>query len=198
MQKNLEKNTFITSPAIEAAVAAIVLRKPEPEILVLKRKAHPRDPWSGHYAFPGGRRASDDISLFATCLRETEEECGIRLSLENLVKKYPVRRAGNHLNKPIPVTTYLFELPTPPQIHLQYSEISCYEWIPLCFLAAEDNLVHLPLRHGDANLLFAAVPATEGLIWGFTYEVLMMLLADHYGFRLCAERTVRLNSSSEA
>ena len=29
--------------------------------------------------------------------------------------------------------------------------------------------------------LFPAIPATDGLIWGFTYGVLMTLLADRYG-----------------
>ena len=118
-------------PIIEAAVAGIVVREPTVEVLVLKRKANPRDPWSGHYAFPGGRRDEDDPTLLATCLRETYEECGIQLSAGNLVKQYPVRKAGNHLNQPVPVTTYLFELSEQPDIRLQTSEISCHEWLEL-------------------------------------------------------------------
>ena len=73
---------------MEAAVAAIVVGAQEPEILVLKRRPHPQDPWSGHYAFPGGRRDPEDEDLLATCLRETREECGISLATGLLVKKY--------------------------------------------------------------------------------------------------------------
>ena len=40
----------------EAAVATIISQDPVPGVLVLKRRANPRDPWSGHYSFPGGRR----------------------------------------------------------------------------------------------------------------------------------------------
>ena len=93
----------------EAAVATIISYDPQPEVLVLKRKANPRDPWSGQLLLP--RRTSwttGDPSLLATCIRETFEECGIQLSTDLLVKQYPVRQAGNHLNQPIPVTTYLF------------------------------------------------------------------------------------------
>ncbi|NQS71197.1 MAG: CoA pyrophosphatase [Desulfobulbaceae bacterium] len=165
---------------VEAAVAAIVTAASDPEILVLKRKLHPQDPWSGHYAFPGGRKDPEDGNLFVTCLRETREECGISLSSECLVKKYPVQYAGNHLNRPVPVTTYLFEIPRKPVIVLERSEITCYEWMPLSFIADQASRVHLPMSRTEPQRLFPAIPATDGLIWGFTYGVLMVLLADRY------------------
>ena len=165
---------------VEAAVAAIVAADADPEILVLKRMAHPQDPWSGHYAFPGGRRDPEDEDLFATCLRETLEECGIALSTNSLVKEYPVQYAGNHLNKPVPVTTYLFELPEKPSIALERSEITCYEWVPLSYIADQASRVYLPMSSSRPQLLFPAIPATDGLIWGFTYGVLMTLMADRY------------------
>ena len=165
---------------IEAAVATIITCKPIPEVLVLKRKANPNDPWSGHYAFPGGRRADNDSSLLATCIRETYEECGIQLSTNSLIKQYPVRTAGNHLNQPVPVTTYLFELTVQPAIRLQTSEISCHEWLDLEYIADKSNIIKRAMSPRCPEVLFPCIPATEGFVWGFTYEMLMMVIADRY------------------
>lgn len=167
---------------VEAAVAAIVTTEPETEILVLKRKANPQDPWSGHYAFPGGHREYRDTSLLETCIRETFEECGIHLSPQALIKQYPVRQAGNALNKPVPVTTFLFELPRPPAIQLHTNEISCHEWLDLRYAADKTNTVQRAMSPRFPEMLFPCIPATAGFVWGFTYEALMMVLADRYPF----------------
>ncbi len=164
----------------EAAVATIISYEPNPEVLVLKRKANPRDPWSGHYAFPGGRRDNCDPSLLATCIRETYEECGIQLSTNNLVKQYPTRKAGNHLNQSIPVTTYLFELTEQPSIRLQHSEISSHEWLELEYVADQSNIIKRPMSPRCPDVLFPCIPALQGFVWGFTYETLMMVIADRY------------------
>ncbi|WP_310599163.1 NUDIX domain-containing protein [Desulfobulbus sp.] len=164
----------------EAAVATIIAQGPVPEVLVLKRKANPDDPWSGHYAFPGGRRNHADSSLLDTCIRETYEECGILLSIRDLVKEYPVRQAGNYLNRPVPVTPYLFELPEHPSIRLQKAEISCHEWLDLDYLGDTDNVIKRPMSPRSPDILYPCIPATEGFIWGFTYETLMVVIADRY------------------
>jgi len=147
---------------------------------VLTSNARPRVRWSGHYAFPGGRLDDDDTSLLATCIRETYEECGIQLSSDLLVKQYPVRHAGNHLNQPIPVTTYLFELPKQPAIRLQTTEISCHEWLDLDYVADASNIIRRPMSPRCPDVLFPCIPATAGFIWGFTYETLMLVIADRY------------------
>ena len=104
----------------------------------------------------------------------------ITLSTRDLVKHYPVRRAGNSLDRPVPVTTFLFELPEQPQIRLQTSEISCHEWLDLEYIADRENIIRRPMSPRCPDVLFPCLPATDGFVWGFTYETLMMVIADRY------------------
>ena len=52
------------------AAVALVLRElgDSVEVLLIKRADNPRDHWSGHIAFPGGRWHAADITLAATAL----------------------------------------------------------------------------------------------------------------------------------
>lgn len=164
----------------EAAVATIIATDHTPRVLVLKRTTNPNDPWSGHYAFPGGRREAADNSLLETCMRETFEECGITLSPHYLVKQYPVRHAGNAMHTPTPVTTYLFELVNQPAVQLQQNEISGHEWLELGYAADKTNIIKRPMSPRCPDRLFPCLPAAQGVVWGFTFETLMMIIADRY------------------
>src|SRR5262245_41364530 len=64
-----------------AAVALVFCAPPgaEPELLFIERARREGDPWSGHMAFPGGRRDPKDTDLAATAARETHEEVGLGL-----------------------------------------------------------------------------------------------------------------------
>src|SRR5688500_20311207 len=59
------------------------------ELFFIRRAAHPKDPWSGHIAFPGGRRAPGDETLLATAIREPREAGGIDLTVDHLVGRLP-------------------------------------------------------------------------------------------------------------
>ena len=49
------------------------------EILFIERATRTGDPWSGHIAFPGGKKQDNDNSICATAIRETQEEIGLNL-----------------------------------------------------------------------------------------------------------------------
>lgn len=56
------------------------------EALFIKRAARRGDRWTGHIAFPGGRRDPEDEDDIAAAMRETMEEVGIDLSGENVLR----------------------------------------------------------------------------------------------------------------
>lgn len=63
-----------------AAVAAVLReRGGEVELLFIRRAKRRGDPWSGHMAWPGGKREGCDADLLACAVRETREEIGLDL-----------------------------------------------------------------------------------------------------------------------
>lgn len=163
---------FDPEPAT-AAVAIIRSTAGGESYLILRRATHPRDPWSGHYSFPGGRRDLGDHDLLTTCLRETCEETGIVLSAKQLLRELPETPAGHRLHRPLWVQPFLFNLAERPPLRLDTREIQGAVW-----LDAEDFLD--PGRHCRAEMLpgqlFPAFPLQEYYLWGFTYRLLCSIL----------------------
>ena len=159
----------------EAAVAIISSKTPETAYLILRRALNPSDPWSGHFAFPGGRRDPGDVDLLATCLRETLEECGIELLPTALQEELAPTEAGNALGKPVRVVPYLFEIDEQPKLHLDPIECAAAYWVPESHLrdpASHGFITPLP----DPAKRFPSIQLEGGHIWGFTYKVLVDLL----------------------
>ena len=85
-----------------AAVALILdsaASTDDPEIIFIERARVPNDPWSGHIAFPGGRREPGDQLSLDTAVRETEEEIGVDLSVGQLLGRLDdlTGRRSHHL-----------------------------------------------------------------------------------------------------
>ena len=49
------------------------------EVLFIQRAFNPKDKWSNHVAFPGGRVQENDPDLYSCAVREVQEEIGIDL-----------------------------------------------------------------------------------------------------------------------
>ncbi|MBE0583218.1 MAG: CoA pyrophosphatase [Desulfofustis sp.] len=159
-----------------AAVAVIRCLDRGERVLLVRRAKNSRDPWSGHFAFPGGRRETRDDSIFATCVREVVEETGIELSGDQLVKILPIMPAGRNLNVSILVQPYLFELSTRPIVRPAAPEIESYLWLETGTFANRDNHIVTDVLPGMARSVF---PIDDYYVWGFTYKILRFLfLAD--------------------
>ncbi|MEJ2539998.1 MAG: hypothetical protein P8188_08525 [Gemmatimonadota bacterium] len=86
---------------IHAAVALVLRKRPgvPVELLLIKRAEHPRDPWSGHMALPGGRTASPEVerirwvTLEALAAPDTLDE--IRIDIRGEPRRFPGYRFGD-------------------------------------------------------------------------------------------------------
>jgi 8-oxo-dGTP pyrophosphatase MutT (NUDIX family) len=112
----------------------------ELEVLYIKRAQNPRDLWSGHMAFPGGRQdAKADRSHQDTAERETFEEIGINLASEDFCL---LGRLDDYVMLPIKMEplpiglfVYLQLNPVTPEMTLDPAEVFDTVWTPLKFFA---------------------------------------------------------------
>ena len=153
----------------KAAVAIIRCEQPTTSYLLLRRAAHPEDPWSGHFSFPGGRKESYDNTLLETCLRETMEETGIQLNSTQLVQTLKPEPAGHNFNHLIWVQPFLFSLSNRPKITLDETEIVNSSWISAKQFATPSSHTETEMLPGK---IFPTFPLQDYYLWGFTYKLL--------------------------
>jgi len=166
-----EKPSMTHEPT--AAVAIIRSIIPTEAVLLLRRVTSSRDPWSGHFAFPGGRRERQDTTIYDTCIREVREETGISLPAESLEHVLSPALAGRNVKAPVLVQPYLFKLSDRPKIVIEPAEIESHLWI-------ETALFRDKNRHFETEALPGrlrpAYPLGDYYVWGFTYYVLCSAL----------------------
>jgi len=156
-----------------AAVGIILCSQPVESVLLLKRKEHQNDPWSGHYAFPGGRREVCDQSIYHTCVREVKEETGIVLETGSLHQKWEPALAGRNVKAPILVQPYVFRLSEQPPVIIEEKEIARFTWLPT---EAFKNGARHRIVEVRSSMIRPIYPMDDYFIWGFTYGLLCRLL----------------------
>lgn len=169
--------------ATHAAVAAILREPPgggAAELFFIERALHPKDPWSGHIAFPGGRRDPDDASLLATAIRETREEVGLDLGRAELVARLPdvpafmrSRRGG------LVVTPYVFALRGgDAELSPNADEVASTLWVPLSSLAEGEGRGTYSFTWEDKPYEVPCIRLEPGqkVLWGMTYRMLETML----------------------
>jgi len=169
------------------AAVAMILRAQEedgpaartaPDVLLMRRREHPEDRWSGQISLPGGHKDPGDADLLATALREAREEVGVDLARSaRLVGRLPrVQARARGRIVPMGITPFVFEVTraVAPHPGIEAREVF---WFPLARAGTgeldqeyrftrDDGLVHtLPSwRH------------EERIVWGLTHRMLAELL----------------------
>jgi len=157
-----------------AAVAAVLRERAEPEILLIKRAVHPRDPWSGHMAFPGGRQDPADVDSVATAIRETREEVGIDLAahgrllgtLDDIQAVWRAQRVD------IVIVPHVFRLDAEVTPAPDPSEVDAALWTPLGPMLRDETRTSFAYRHEGQDLELPAWRVGEEVVWGLTQRML--------------------------
>ena len=166
---------LVESPApntLEASVALVLHEPPGggTELLFIERAVRAEDPWSGHMAFPGGRRQVDDADLACTACRETLEEVGFEpKALLGRLDDFSGSRgpAIPHLR----VAAYVFEAPERPAL-IQSAEVQSAVWVPLAWILKADSVAEHVAERSERLERFPAFRYERYLVWGLTYRIL--------------------------
>lgn len=160
------------------AAVAVILRqqKNELEVLVIERSRHANDPWSGHLAFPGGRRDPADASLQATAVRETLEEVGLDLSRDAEFLGALDHRTA-HVVPELVVAPFVYAVRGTPAQRLEPSEVERLFWVPLTPLWQGERGTILRIERAGVPLDMPGFDVEGRVLWGLSYQMLRSLLA---------------------
>jgi 8-oxo-dGTP pyrophosphatase MutT (NUDIX family) len=155
-----------------AAVALVFLASAsgDAELLFIERALRDGDPWSGHMAFPGGRRDPRDPDLAATSSRETLEEVGLELGTPFArLDDFANTRAGS-----LVVSPFVYQIDRRPAL-TPNREVQSTVWIPVTWLLHPDSAVDYTISRESQKVVFPAVRYERYTVWGLTYRILVNL-----------------------
>ena len=182
----------LTNPserAAKRAAVAVILREspqtPGVEALFVKRAEHPRDPWSGHMAFPGGHQDSQDPSLEAAARREAFEEVGIILDPALNVGRLSDIHGGRLRETGMTVSPFIYTFFGPTNLVLS-EEVAETVWVPLTHLADPRSIKPYVYHLDPTKRSFPSISYGKFSIWGMTYRMVEDFL-DLFGHKIPGE-----------
>jgi 8-oxo-dGTP pyrophosphatase MutT (NUDIX family) len=157
-----------------ASIAIIkLLKEGETHVLMMQRSFNEKDPWSGHWSFPGGKIEKGESTLEAS-IRETLEEVGVVLDAEHLVQDLEIGKAGSAVGREIWVKPFVFEIDAEPKISLDSEEVFQTFWLKESDFLNDDLHGQFSVFKDKPEITFEGftLPGDKGILWGFSYKVL--------------------------
>ena len=166
----------------QAAVALVLRAADEVELLLIKRAKSVRDPWSGHVALPGGRRAPADPTLLETAIRETSEETGIELGASGCYLGRLTEASPSNQQLPrITVIPYVFAVPPYLDSRVNSVEVESVIWVSTETLLNPNSTRTTSIQLPEGPVKFPSYRVGEHQIWGLTFRILTEFLTTALG-----------------
>ncbi len=162
------------------AAVALVLRGEtvdDASLLFIRRAERVGDPWSGHVAFPGGRRDATDATLEETARRETLEELSLDLATDaRLIGVLDDLRARSAALPSIAVRPFVYALTRDVGL-MPNEEVHSAFWMPVSQLRDPARSAEHVFERAGARLAFPAYRWGDDVVWGMTERIVTQLLS---------------------
>lgn len=163
-------------PLSEAAVLLPIVTRDAPTLLFTRRASHLAT-HGGQVAFPGGKREPQDPDLYATALREAQEEIALAPGLVQ-----PLGRLSDVISlHGIRVTPWVGLIPPDLPLTADPGELDAIFEVPLTHFL-DDQRTHTDVITVDGLVHYVPSYRVDGyIIWGLSAMMLVELLAEGFG-----------------
>ena len=148
-------------------------------ILLIQRTKDPKDYWSGHLSFPGGKIEKNETP-YEAAKRETFEEVGLSLKDDHLVNdKLEIGFAGKKGIFGLWVKPYVFSIKNLsdfPELKLEANEISKNIWLKKSELLNLKNHCFDTIVQNNHKLYQPQYKINDNTLWGYSYRILCTYL----------------------
>lgn len=144
------------------------------ELLFMQRAEHPKDPWSGHIAFPGGVVESSDSTTLDTAIRETQEEFGFCLDKDDWCgAMQPVLGPIIGDQKSVQIFPHVFLLQQKPELKVN-EEVQSAFWLPMNRIIQKQYVFNFPHPLVQEQQMYAINVGKQFNVplWGLSLEIL--------------------------
>jgi len=162
-----------------ASVALIIVEE-NWSLIVIKRAENIKDPWSGHYGFPGGMIENNESSYDAVT-RECFEEIGLSLFQKDCLGKLPPYKIS--FIKNAKVIPYVFFIKNKPKLKLDSFEVESVLFFSLKNLFERENLSYCDFLTSQGIINRPALTYQNHMLWGISLAILNQLLACWQGLK---------------
>lgn len=190
LKDNLNLLEHLSAPELItywAAVHLVFYQKEEGHPLYLamiRRVENDKDPWSGHYAFPGGG-VNKDESYKAASIRETKEEIDLEVPLHSYLGEFyrmQVLLNGGASKLGISAHASFVTNVNKPILKPCPIEVDEAFWFPIHEFLASDSILEKEFQFSGRSKVLPCIDYRGHIIWGLSYMILREFLIQWESF----------------
>ncbi len=190
LKDNLNLLEHLSAPELIsywAAVHLVFYQKEEGAPLYLamiRRVENDKDPWSGHYAFPGGG-VNKDETYKAAAIRETKEEIDFEVEQHSYLGEFyrlQVFLNGGASKLGISAHASFVTDQEKPTLTACPVEVDEAFWFPVNEFLASDSILEKEFHFSGKSKILPCIDYRGHVVWGLSYMILREFLIQWESF----------------